>query len=147
MYKPFPNGKKGFLFSCSVLLLPAILCFNPCSKCISPGKHVGKNISPCSTWHRGTGPLNSFSLVRVGPAYLQNEPVSCAQPWKNNLALSRVEMVNFLPLWQEFQWNDSEGPGGSGTARTPLAAEQFGNPMAATALAPWSQEKFQLWPC
>lgn len=43
-------------------------------------------------------------------------------------------MVNFLPLWQEFQWSDSLGPGGSGTARTPLAAEQFGNPMAATAL-------------
>lgn len=29
------------------------------------------------------------------------------QPWRNDLALSRVEMVNFLPLWQQFQWNDS----------------------------------------
>lgn len=75
-----------------------------------------------------------FPQHEWGPAYLQDEPVSCAWPWRNDLALSREEMVNFLPLWQEFQWNDSLGPGGSGSARTPSAAEQFGNPTAATAL-------------
>lgn len=79
-YKPFPNGIKGFLFSCSVLLLPAILSFNPCSKWISPGKYVGKSISLCSTWHRGTGPLNSFPSVWVGSAYLQNEPAMEERP-------------------------------------------------------------------
>lgn len=146
-YKSFPNGKKGFLFSCCILLLPAMLCFNPCSQCTFPGKHVGKSISPCSTWHRGTEPLNSFSSMWVGPAYLQNEPAPCVQPWRSDLALSRVERVKFPPLWQEFEWNDSLGPGGSRTARTPLAAGQLGNPMADTALGPWSQEKFQLWPC
>lgn len=50
-------------------------------------------------------------------------------------------MVNFLPLWQEFQECDSLGPGGSGTARTPLAAEQFGNPTAATALGSLEPEE------
>ena len=37
-------------------------------------------------------------------------------------------------LWQEFQCNDSLGPGGSGSAKTPSAAEQLGNPRAASAL-------------
>lgn len=84
----------------------------------------------------------SVSVLDLCPAYSQNESVSYVQPWRNDLAFTREEMVNFLPRRRGRSCNAMTHweKVGMEVQKTPSAAEQLGNPTAASALGSWEPE-------
>lgn len=67
------------------------------------------------------------------------------------MALTREEMVNFLPRWRYPLAGISAavthwGQVGLKVQRPHWQRSSLGIPRQPQPLAPWSQEKFQLWP-